>query len=67
METQRRTLAKAATWQLSGLAVMTAITFVVTGSWGQGGVVALTGAAVGSVTYVLHERAWARVRWGRRG
>ena len=65
METPIRSIAKAATWQASGLAVMTAITFAATGSLATGGLVALIGAGVGTVLYVLHERLWARVRWGR--
>jgi len=64
MEKPIRSMAKAATWQALGLAVMTAITFAATGSLATGGAVALTGAAVGTVLYVVHERLWARIRWG---
>ncbi|NDR56892.1 DUF2061 domain-containing protein [Aliiruegeria sabulilitoris] len=64
-ETPRRSFVKALTWQAMGLVVMTAITWTVTGSAGTGGAIALLGAASGMVTYMLHERAWARVRWGR--
>ncbi|SDI71716.1 DUF2061 domain-containing protein [Aliiruegeria lutimaris] len=64
-ETPRRSFAKALTWQAMGLVVMTAITWALTGSVETGGAIALLGAASGMVTYMLHERAWARVRWGR--
>ena len=66
MDTARRTLAKAISWQTLGLAAMTLIGYLYTGSASQGGAIALTGMAAGFLTYFLHERAWARVRWGRR-
>ncbi len=65
METNKRTIAKAFCWQAVGLIVMTIIGYIFTGSAGEGGALALTSAAVGLMNYVLHERAWARVRWGR--
>lgn len=65
MDTPARTVAKSVTWQISGLLVMTLIAWVVTGSVAQGGAVALTGALAGFVSYFVHERLWARVRWGR--
>ena len=65
VETPRRSFVKALTWQAMGLVVMTTITWAVTGSVGTGGAIALLGAATGMVTYILHERAWARVRWGQ--
>ncbi|MBX2804766.1 MAG: DUF2061 domain-containing protein [Hyphomicrobiales bacterium] len=54
-------------WQAVGLITMTAIAFIFTGSLTQGGLVALTGAATGMVAYILHERLWARISWGRIG
>lgn len=66
METRARTLAKAITWQATGFLAMTLIAFAVTGSMAEGGAVAAAGTATGFVAYFLHERAWARVRWGRR-
>ncbi|MEL6265975.1 MAG: DUF2061 domain-containing protein [Pseudomonadota bacterium] len=67
METRSRTLAKAVTWQLSGLVAMTAIGYAVTGSVAAGGTVAVAGTAVGFVSYIVHERIWAAIGWGRRG
>ena len=65
METNARMIAKALCWQLSGLIVMSLIGYAVTGSLGTGGTLALISTGVGMVAYYLHERAWARVRWGR--
>ena len=64
-QTPRRTLAKSVTWQGLGLLTTTATTFAMTGSLAAGGVLALALSAVGTVMFVLHERAWDRVRWGR--
>ena len=44
---------------------MTAIGYGATGSLSAGGGIALTGAATGFVAFFLHERLWARIRWGR--
>lgn len=65
MDTTRRTVAKACTWQLSGLIVMTAITYLVTGSLVEGGAVAGGGALAGAIAYFAHEKVWNHVQWGR--
>lgn len=65
METTRRSIAKAATWQCMGLFVMTAITYAITDSVVEGGLVAILGAGIGMATYVLHERVWAKISWGK--
>lgn len=65
MDSPKRTFAKAFCWQAMGLLVMALIGFVFTGSFVQGGAMAVLSTAIGTVTYVLHERAWARVSWGR--
>lgn len=66
METNRRTLAKAITYQLMGLAVMTLLGTLFTGSARAGGALALLSAAIGALGYILHEKLWTMVRWGRR-
>ena len=65
MDRPVRSLAKAATWQIMGFVSMTAITYAITGSLTDGGLVALGGAIAGSASYMLHERVWARIRWGQ--
>lgn len=65
MDRPIRTLAKSLSWQGIGLISMTAIGFMFTGSVMQGGGIALFSAGLSLIVYVLHERAWARVRWGR--
>jgi uncharacterized membrane protein len=65
METNKRAIAKAFCWQAVGLIVMTLIGYIFTGSASEGGALALTSATIGLVSYFLHEKLWARVRWGR--
>lgn len=65
METHRRTMVKATLWQLVGLLVMAGLGFLFTGSIGSGGLLALFSALIGFVNYVIYERVWARISWGR--
>lgn len=65
MDSGRRILVKAVLWQLSGLAVMAGVAIAMTGSVALGGAMAVVNSAIGFVTYVIYERLWSRVRWGR--
>lgn len=65
LDTKRRTLVKAAVWQLLGFATMTLTGWIFTGSATQGGAIAVTGAFCGFVVYFIYERVWSRVRWGQ--
>lgn len=65
METPVRSVAKALTWQGMGLVTMTGIGWLVTGSAAAGGAIAAVSAATSLVTYILHERVWDRIPWGR--
>ena len=66
MDTSRRTITKAIIWNLIGLATMACVGFAATGSFAVGGVMALVNAALGLMMYVIYERVWNRVQWGRR-
>lgn len=60
-----RSIAKAATWQVTGLVAMLAVGYLVTGSLALGGQIAVASVTLGFLSYVLHERIWARIQWGR--
>lgn len=66
MDTRRRTVLKAVLWNLLGLLTMSLVGLAMTGSAALGGAMAVANTAVGFVSYVLYERAWAGVAWGRR-
>ncbi|MBL1435091.1 MAG: DUF2061 domain-containing protein [Rhodobacteraceae bacterium] len=65
MDSAKRTVLKAIIWQITGIFTMGIVGFFMTGSIAQGLGLALANTAVGTVTYILYERFWARVRWGR--
>ncbi|MFN3145544.1 MAG: DUF2061 domain-containing protein [Paracoccaceae bacterium] len=65
METRQRTVVKALLWQVLGLGVMLGVGVLATGSVALGGTIALANTAVGFLTYIVYERLWSRVSWGR--
>lgn len=67
MDSGKRTILKAILWNVLGLGSMTAVGLAMTGSAGLGGAMALANTAVGLCCYVVYERLWARVAWGRVG
>lgn len=64
-ESKTRTWLKAILWQAIGLLSMTIIGYLTTGSLQQGGVFALYSTLFGLVMYVVYERLWTRISWGR--
>jgi uncharacterized membrane protein len=65
VDSSQRTLVKAVVWNLLGLGSMVLVGFLATGSMALGGGIALANTGVGLVCYVLYERVWARITWGR--
>ncbi|MEJ5217675.1 DUF2061 domain-containing protein [Cognatishimia sp. D5M38] len=65
METRARSIVKAIVWNLIGLLIMCLVGYVATGSLTVGGAMALVNAGIGLTTYVIYERVWAQVSWGR--
>lgn len=65
METRRRSVVKAVLWNAVGLVVMTVVGLVATGSAAIGGGLALVNTAIGVTLYVIYERIWAGISWGR--
>ena len=65
MDSTKRTWIKAIFWQLLGLLTMGIVGFLFTGSLRVGGMMALVNGAVGLAAYIVYERFWARIGWGR--
>ncbi len=65
METRRRSLVKAVLWNILGLLTMSLVGYLASGSASFGGKIALANTAIGLFCYIVYERVWARVRWGR--
>ena len=64
MENKKRAWIKALTWQGTGLVFMTAMNYLYLGNLSQGMGLSLLLTAQGLLAYVVHERIWAKVRWG---
>ncbi len=67
METTRRSWVKAVLWNVLGLLTMSGVGLVMTGSAAVGGAMAAINTAIGFTMYILYERVWARIGWGRHG
>ncbi|WP_127115075.1 DUF2061 domain-containing protein [Shimia sediminis] len=65
METRKRSLVKAVIWNLMGLLMMSLVGLLATGSVAVGGAMALINTAIGFTLYLVYERVWSHVRWGR--
>nr|WP_321254925.1 DUF2061 domain-containing protein [uncultured Ruegeria sp.] len=65
METRRRSVVKAVAWNAMGLAMMTLVGLIATGSAAVGGTLAIINTAIGLTLYVIYERVWAGITWGR--
>lgn len=60
-----RSIAKAVSWRITGTLDTFVISWLITGSLGLAGGIALTEVVTKIVLYWLHERAWNQVSWGR--
>ena len=65
IDSNGRSLVKTLTWRITGSASTFTIAYLITGSFGVSSVIAFVQMGVNTVLYWLHERAWARVSWGR--
>lgn len=65
MDTKIRTIIKALVWNLMGLGMMLLVGFLATGSFALGGAMAVVNTAIGLTMYVIYERVWDRISWGR--
>lgn len=66
MDSTRRTIAKAITWQALGIITMAALSYPHTGSLIASLSLAVSASASGFVFFLVHEKVWNAVRWGRR-
>jgi len=65
METRKRSLLKALIWNAMGLMMMSLVGLIATGSVAVGGTMALINTAIGLTLYIIYERVWSGIRWGR--
>jgi sulfate adenylyltransferase large subunit len=65
-ESHARSIAKAASWRMTGSLDTFIIATFVTGSPKAGGAVALTEILTKTALYYFHERVWVLIPWGKR-
>ena len=66
-EAHSRSLAKAISWRVTGTLDTFVISYIITGHAMLAGSIAGTELLTKILLYYLHERAWAKIPWGRRG
>ncbi len=64
-ETNKRSLAKAISWRITGTVDTFIISWLITGELLLASGIAFTEVITKVILYWLHERAWNKVQWGR--
>lgn len=67
MDTFNRTFAKTATYRLTTFVFTYLITFLLTGATALSTTMAVLSLTIGALSFIVHERLWTRVKWGRLG
>ncbi len=65
MDTRRRSWAKSFTWRVIGVAVLGAVSYLVTSDWKATTGITLLFHSIRMVLYYWHERLWERISWGK--
>ena len=65
IDSNKRSVAKAFSWKILGVVILSFVTFAATGSLSQTGAVALTYHLLMLVLFTLHERGWNKITWGK--
>lgn len=61
----KRSLVKTISWRLVGSSATLLIAFLITGSLGASGTIAILQLITNTLLYFIHERVWDKVVWGR--
>ena len=62
---RRRTLVKTLTWRILATTDTFLIAWLITGHWDWAGLIAGIEVLTKMFLYYFHERAWARITWGK--
>ena len=65
METSKRSLLKAISWQIVGIIITISVAALYTGSIAQSLELTAIYTVLSFICYTLHERIWQRIPWGR--
>ena len=64
MESHKRSIAKAASYRFFGSLITGLIAYALSGAWDVALGVGFFDAVFKMAAYFLHERVWARIKWG---
>jgi len=64
LESSKRSIAKAVSYRFFGSLFTTGIAWWLSGEWAVGLGVGVLDAVAKMGAYFLHERVWARIKWG---
>ena len=65
MDSNQRSIAKTVSWRVAGSLSTFSISYLVTGSFGVAGSIAVVQMIVNTLLYYFHERIWGNIKWGR--
>ena len=65
MDSNKRTMAKALSWQLLGIVTTSLIGWYFTGSLSAAFSLASISMLSGTVFYFIHEKIWQQINWGQ--
>jgi adenylylsulfate kinase len=65
INTRKRNIAKASTWKTLGFITLSALTYMITDSLKQMTYIAILYHLSMLIAYMLHERLWDKIRWGK--
>jgi uncharacterized membrane protein len=64
MDSNKRSIAKTASWRIAGSLSTFSISYLVTGSFNVAGSIAVVQMVINTLLYYLHERMWGKIKWG---
>jgi uncharacterized membrane protein len=65
-DSNKRSLSKALSWRLTATIVLATVSYIFTGSALETVWITMVYNIIQIVVYFIHERAWERVRWGKK-
>jgi len=63
-ETRKRSIAKAVSYRVVCIIMLTLVTYLITGDLLQMASIVVVFQSIQMVIYYFHERAWKRIKWG---
>jgi uncharacterized membrane protein len=65
-ETAKRSWVKSITWRILGIIILGGLSWLFLHDWRETGLVTISFNLIRFFLYYCHERAWEKVKWGRK-